>query len=96
VLDPRDADKQQAKVDFADHAPTWTSSNAEVALAVADDAMSAVATAPAGFRGSAQIQAVVDADLDAGEVRDLVALADLEYVSGEAVVLDLNATLEAK
>lgn len=96
VLSPTDADGQPAPLDQVDQGIQWASSVADVAVTPEADGLSALVSAPAGFRGTAQIQATGDADLDAGEVRALVGLHDLEYVGGEATVLGINATLEPK
>lgn len=96
ALTPLDADGQPTQVDIQDREIAWTSSVLEITVTPAPDGLSALVIAPQGFRGTAQIQANADADLDAGEDRSILMLADLEYVGGEAVQLQGNVTLEPR
>ncbi len=95
VLKPLDADNQSAEIDRQDHPPTWTSTfPSEVEVRQDEDGLGALVVAPQGFRGAGVVQASIDADLDAGETRDLVAVVEAEYVSGEATQLQSDVTLE--
>ena len=96
TLTPLDADGQPTKIDLQDRAIGWTSSVPDVVATPDEGGLSALVTAPQGFRGTAQIQANADADLDAGEDRPIIMLADLEYVGGEAQILQGNVVLEPK
>ena len=62
----------------------WTSSDETVAtLTVAEDG--AVTVTSTGKPGVVQVSVKADADRDEGEVRELIALGDLEFVPAEAI-----------
>lgn len=68
-----------------DGLPIWNNSAPEfIDLAVGEDGLTAVATA-VGPVGLAQITATADADRDEGEVRQIVAMLEIQVVPGEAV-----------
>ena len=86
-IDPRTAAGNPASVDGV---PVWTSSDPDiVALEVAEDGKSAVATAAGGL-GAAQVSVVADADLGEG-VRELTGVLDIEVLAAEAVELGITA-----
>jgi hypothetical protein len=73
-----------------DGPPEWANSNPSVvSLTVAADGLSAVIKSLAP--GAAQITVTADADLDAGEVREITGVLDVEVMSGEAVTLGVTA-----
>lgn len=73
-----------------DGTPTWTSGDdAIVALTVAEDGFSAVASA-VGPVGTAQVSVRADADVGEG-LREIVAVLDIEVIGGEARLVALNA-----
>lgn len=75
-----------------DGAPVWTSSDETIlTVAAAADGMSAVVT-PVGPLGTAQIKIDADADMGAG-VTDIITLADVEVVAGQAVAGNVTLTL---
>lgn len=77
-----DAAGNVARVDSADQAVVWESSNTAV-LTVVENPGGVTVTMIAP--GTAQVICRADADLDAGEVRELLAIGDIEVVAGEAV-----------
>jgi uncharacterized protein YjdB len=77
-----DARGNDAAIDEADQTPRWASSNEAVMTAiVADGVVTVTAVAP----GTAQLTVTVDADRDAGEIRELVAMEDVTVIAAEAV-----------
>jgi uncharacterized protein YjdB len=73
-----------------DGVPEWSSSNPSVATVTpAADGLSAVVTA-VGI-GVAQISVVADADMDAGETRELTGTLDIDVRASEAVTLSITA-----
>jgi hypothetical protein len=85
-FEARTAAGNVARVDDADHKPQWAVSNGDVAeLIVAEDGLSATVVSK-GF-GETQVSVTADADLDAGETRDLVGVLDVQVVAAEAVTL---------
>lgn len=82
-LTPLDSKGRPAKVDGV---PVYENSNPAAAdLFVAEDGLSGKITWLDG--GTVQIKATVDADMDEGEVRELIALGDVECLAPEAVTV---------
>jgi uncharacterized protein YjdB len=77
-----DAKGNEATVDTADKPIVWASSN-EAVMAVVGNGNSATVTMLAV--GAAQLTCTADADRDAGEIRDLVAMEDVTVIAAEAV-----------
>lgn len=75
-----------------DGEPTWSVSDPTVAEVVvgADNPFVAVVKA-LGPIGVAQVVVRADADLDEGEVRELIGTLDIEVVAGEAMVATVVA-----
>jgi hypothetical protein len=74
-----------------DGAPVWSSSNTDVLfLEVSEDGLTAKAVTT-GQLGTVQVSVTADADLDVGEVRELVAVLDVTVVAAEAVSLGIAA-----
>lgn len=65
-------------------APEWASSDETVATVAFDETTGVVTVTSTGVVGMVQISVRADADLDDGEVRELVATGDLEFIPGEA------------
>lgn len=87
TIDPRDSKGNSAPVDGV---PQWASTNPSVATVVPSaDGLSAEVIA-AGL-GTTQIQVTADADLDAGETRELTGTLDIEVRPAEAVTLGISA-----
>lgn len=64
---------------------TWESSDPAIATATVDAADSTIVTVtPVGPAGQVQVTATADADLGSG-VRELITIADITVVAGEAV-----------
>lgn len=85
-LDARTGAGNVARLDSADHKPVWAASNPDVVdLVVADDGLSA--TVVSKGLGETQVSVTADADLDAGETRDIVGVLDVQVVAAEAVTL---------
>lgn len=80
-----DAAGNVARIDESDQALVWESSNAAVMTVVANAAPATGATCTMIAPGTAQVIVRADADLDTGEVRELVVVGDVEVVAGEAV-----------
>lgn len=86
-LSPKTAAGNPAALDGA---PVWSVSDPSVLeLAVAEDGLSAVVSAKG--LGAAQVSVVADADLDAGEVRELSGVLDILVVAAEAATLGVSA-----
>lgn len=85
---------KRGNVARVDGVPVWTISGPEVAtLDPAADGMS-VRLVLTGAVGVAQISVRADANLDVGEVRELIKTDDLEVVPGEAVSVGMTFTPE--
>jgi hypothetical protein len=75
-------------------APVWSSSDETlITVAAAPDGMSAVVS-PVGPLGAAQVRITADANLGAG-VSEIITLADVEVVGGQAVAGNVTLTLDA-
>ena len=87
VLAPKTAAGNPASLDGA---PVWSITDPAVAdLVVAADGLSADVVAKA--LGSAQVSVVGDADLDAGETREISGVLDIVVVAAEAASLGIVA-----
>lgn len=87
TIDPRNIKGNPAPVDGV---PQWSSSNPAVATVTpSDDGLSATVTA-VGV-GVTQISCVADADLDAGETREITGVLDVDVRPSEAVTLGIVA-----
>jgi hypothetical protein len=74
----------------------WESSDESIATVAVDTEDSSLVTVkPAGDLGQAQVRAIADADLGSG-VRNLVTVADITVVAGEAVSGTIQPTGEAE
>lgn len=77
-----------AKVDGV---PAWSSSDdTVVTVTPAADGLSAVVSSTDKI-GTAQVVVRADADLDAGESREIMGSLDLETVGGEAMTASISA-----
>ena len=73
-----------------DGAPVWSVADPTVlTLTVAEDGLSA--TVAAAGLGSSQVSVTADADLDAGEVKEIAGVQEVLVVAGEAATLGLIA-----
>jgi hypothetical protein len=88
-----DAAGNPAVVDGSVH---WETSDESIATITVDAGDSTIVTVmPAGDLGQVQIRAVADADLGSG-VRNLVTIADITVVAGEAVAGVIQPISEAE
>ena len=88
-----DAAGNPAVVDGSVH---WETSDESIATITVDAGDSTIVTVmPAGDLGQVQIRAVADADLGSG-VRNLVTIADITVVVGEAVAGVIQPISEAE
>ncbi len=86
AIDPRDSKGNPAPVDGV---PQWaTSDPAVVTVTPSADGLSADVVA-VGL-GTAQVSVVADADLDAGETRELTGTLDVQVKAAEAVTLGIT------
>ncbi len=86
TITPKNAKGNPAPVDGI---PEWSSSNpAVVSITPAANGLSAVVKATA--TGTSQISVTVDADLDAGETRNLTGTLDVEVRPSEAVMVGIT------
>jgi uncharacterized protein YjdB len=85
----KDAKGRTAVIDTKDQDVKWESSNDGVVTVVPNEGnMSAVVTA-VGV-GKAQITVTADADLDAGEMRELVLIGEVEVIPAEAMAGEVS------
>lgn len=88
TIEARTAKGNVAKLDGV---PVWEVSDAAiVAITPAADGLSCNVKA-VGPVGTAQVVVRADADLDVGEVREVIGTLDIEVVAGEAVVIGVVA-----
>jgi hypothetical protein len=87
TIDPRNKKGNPAPVDGV---PEWASSDpAVIAVQPSADGLSCVCVA--GNAGSAQVEVRADADMDEGEVRELIGTIAFDVHPGEAITLGMNA-----
>ena len=77
-----DAQGNAATVDEADQAIVWASSNEAVMTVVGTGSTATITVVGVG---TAQLTCTADADKDAGEIRELVAMEDVNAIAAEAV-----------
>jgi hypothetical protein len=89
-IEPVDAKGNPAAIDGV---PTWTSSNEQIATAIADPVDgSGIFTAwvtPVGQLGTCQINVTADADLGSG-ITTITGVMDLQAVAGQAVGFEIS------